>query len=32
MTDNIIEINDLRVEYTSAKLNRSKKVTAVNVL
>ena len=30
MTDNIIEINDLRVEYTSAKLNGSKKVKAVN--
>ena len=30
MTDNIIEINDLRVEYTSAKLNGSKKANAVN--
>ncbi len=30
MTDNIIEINDLRVEYTSAKINGSKKIKAVN--
>lgn len=30
MTDNIIEINNLRVEYTSAKINGTKKVKAVN--